>query len=392
MMSQKQPFTALILAGGHGSRMNTDIPKQYQILCGQTVIHHAIKTFLAHPSLIGIRVVIDPTHLSLYEDAVRDLHLPVPIYGGKTRMESCYNGLKALNLNQDELILIHDAARPLVSIEDIDNVLEALTNQRSVSLGVPISETLRRSNDENILHESIDRTNIWALQTPQGFHYQDLKTAHEKTKNHDGFTDDCSVMEAAGHQTYIVKGGRHNIKITWQNDIQECANYMNTSSTQLIGQGFDVHAFGDEGVKTIRLGGIDIPYIRKLTAHSDGDVVLHALTDALLGAIAAGDIGQHFPPSDMQWKDKDSTFFLNEACRMIAEKNCTINNVDVTIMCEAPKIGPVRDEMQSKIAELLSLPLHRVNVKATTTEKLGFTGRGEGIAVQVTTLLTEHIS
>ncbi len=372
--------------------MNSDIPKQYQDLCGQPVICHAIKNFLKHSSLAGLHVVIDPAHQSFYEEATRDLDLPPPIHGGTTRMESCYNGLNAINLNNDDLILIHDAARPLVTLDDINCVLDALNTHTSVSLGMPVSETLRRSNDQNILHENIDRTNIWALQTPQGFHYQDLKAAHEQANGRNDFTDDCSIMEANGHTTYIVKGGRHNIKVTWQNDIQECANYMNTSSTQLIGQGFDVHAFGNEGVKTIRLGGIDVPYTRNLTAHSDGDVVLHALTDAMLGAIAAGDIGQHFPPSDMQWKDKDSTFFLNEACRMIAEKNCTINNVDVTIMCEAPKIGPVRDEMQSKIAGLLSLPLHRVNVKATTTEKLGFTGRGEGIAVLVTTLLTEHIS
>ena len=184
MTSHIQPFTVLILAGGHGARMNTDIPKQYQDLCGQPIICHAIKNFLKHPLLKQVHIVIDPAHQSLYEEATRHLDLPSPIHGGKTRMESCYNGLNALNLNENDLILIHDAARPNVSIQDIDHVLNALNAYKSVSLGLPLSETLRRSDDKNILHESIDRTNVWALKTPQGFHYQDLKTAHEKELAH----------------------------------------------------------------------------------------------------------------------------------------------------------------------------------------------------------------
>lgn len=390
MKKQTPTFSALILAGGHGSRMKAEVPKQYQSIKEHAIIWYSLQKFLTHPCLNSIHVVIDPAHYDLYINAIEDLELPSPIHGGATRMESCYNGLKAIDLPANEMILIHDAARPCITHDDINKLLNALEEYPSVTLGQPISETLRRAENEQILSDTIDRANAWSIQTPQGFRFGFLKQAHENAYGKDGFTDDCSVMEANGHQTSIVKGSRHNIKITWPEDMKECETYMQNFNTPLIGQGFDVHAFGNEQAEYIRLGGIDIPHTHPLTAHSDGDVVLHALTDALLGAIAEGDIGQHFPPSDMQWKDKDSAFFLLEACKMIKNKQCSINNVDITIMCEAPKIGPYRNAMKVRIASLLELPEHRVNIKATTTEKLGFTGRQEGIAVQATALITEH--
>ncbi len=251
-------------------------------------------------------------------------------------------------------------------------------------LGKPIPETIRRVDEHFNLTDKIDRTNCWALQTPQGFIFDDLLAAHEKFREDDNFTDDCGVMEADGHKTKVVKRSSPNIKITWPEDLKEAEDIMSQNKMIVMGQGFDVHAFGNETVTSIRLGGIDVPHNRNLTAHSDGDVVLHALTDALLGAIGEGDIGLHFPPSDDMWKDKDSRFFLEEAHKMLTNKGGEIHNIDITLICETPKLKDRRYEMRDSIASLLDIVPAQVNVKATTTEKLGFTGRGEGIACQAT--------
>lgn len=377
------PFTVLILAAGSGNRFGGCLPKQYERLNGKAVLRHAIEAYLSHPAISELYVAIQQDHQTLYQDAVHDLNLPPPITGGCSRKESCYKALKYINqVNHQKLILVHDAARPFLCHKDIDNLLTALQTYPSVTLGKPVPETLRRVSESQTLTDSIDRTGVWSLQTPQGFHFKTLLSAHETHRDNDTFTDDCGVMEADGHTTYIFKRSSPNIKITWPEDLEEAEKIMAQQHMTVVGQGFDVHAFGPERVETIRLGGIDVPHDRCLTAHSDGDVVLHALTDAVLGAIGAGDIGLHFPPSDETWKDKDSGYFLDVAVGMLKEKSGHINNADITLICERPKLTPVREKMSAKVAEILGIPLSRVNIKATTTEKLGFTGREEGIACQ----------
>lgn len=384
-MLKNQFFSVLLLGAGFGSRFGQDLPKQFQQLSGKPVIRYAIEVFLSHPKCNAVHAVINSAHHELYHDALHDLNLPSPIIGGESRKQSCYNGLKEIAKGEPpKIILVHDAARPFISHKDIDNLLQELEVSNSVSLGKPIVETIRRSDTQNYLTEKIDRTNCWALQTPQGFHFDQLLEAHEAFKENDAFTDDCGVMEAHGHKTKVIKRKSPNIKITWADDLEEAERIMSEKKITVTGHGFDVHAFGDVDVENIKLGGIDVPYHRNLKAHSDGDVVLHALTDAILGAIGEGDIGLHFPPSDNQWKNKDSRFFLEEASKMLLQKGGDINNVDITLICEKPKLKDMREPMRDSIASLLSLNPRQVNVKATTTEKLGFTGRGEGIACQAT--------
>lgn len=385
-------FNALILAAGTATRFGGARPKQYELLHGKPVLRHSLDTFLECTGLLNLKVVIHPDHEMFYREAVHGLNLPSPVIGGKSRKESCLNGLISYaHLSSEDPILVHDAARPFVTARDILNVVETLQAHSSVTLGVPICDTLRRAGIDNVLEAHIDRASAWAIQTPQGFRFGPLLAAHKTFANRDDFTDDCSVIEAAGVKTTIIPGNRHNIKITWPEDLTERETPMIQNRIPLIGQGFDVHAFAEEQADTIRLGGIDVPCMRRLAAHSDGDVALHALTDALLGAIGEGDIGQHFPPSDMLWKDKDSTHFLLVALELMRKASCVLYNVDLTIICESPKIGPVREKMRTRIANLLELDEIYVNIKATTTEKLGFTGRGEGIAAQAVVSLGKAI-
>ncbi len=382
-MQKNQFFSVLLLAAGSANRFGADIPKQYQDLCGKPVIRHAIDAFLSYPLCKTLQVVINQEHSELYRKAIGNLTLPVPIFGGTSRKKSCYSGLKSIEKTmQNNVILVHDAARPFISHADINHLLTGLETESSVTLGKPVSETLRRANTDHILTEKIDRTHCWALQTPQGFKFRDLINAHEKYLSDDDFTDDCGVMEANGHQTKVIRCSGPNIKITFPEDLMEAEKIMSQQKITVIGQGFDVHAFGNDVVNNIRLGGIDVPYSRNLMAHSDGDVVLHTLTDALLGAVGEGDIGLHFPPSDPQWKNKDSAFFLNAAHDILKSRQADIHNIDITIICEEPKLTPVRESMREKIAHLLGANKQIINIKATTTEKLGFTGRGEGIACQ----------
>lgn len=388
-MIKAPTFTVLILAAGCGNRFGQEIPKQYALLHGKPVLRHTIERFIDHPTKPDIYVVIDPQHENLYRTAVQGLNLPQPIHGGKTRKDSCYNGLQELSSRSViGSLLVHDGARPFITPSQIDLVFEALKNHKSVTLGMPVSETLRRADEDGILDKIINRDKAWTIQTPQGFDFKGLCSAHEKFQDEDHFTDDCSVMEAAGYKTKVIPGSRQNIKITWTEDLEEAKRIMMQNQRTVIGQGFDVHAFGSKSVENIRLGGIDVPHNRNLQAHSDGDVVLHAITDAVLGAIGKGDIGLHFPPSDDQWKDKDSRYFLEEAANLLQSKGGRINNLDVTIICERPKLTPVRNDMVSKIAEILDIPTEWINVKATTTEQLGFTGREEGIACQASVCAT----
>jgi 2-C-methyl-D-erythritol 4-phosphate cytidylyltransferase / 2-C-methyl-D-erythritol 2,4-cyclodiphosphate synthase len=385
--SSPPSFHALIAAAGSSARLGGDMPKQYRKIKGNTVLRHTLETFLSCPGLQEIRVVIDAAHEALYRESIAGLTLPAPIIGGETRNISVSNGLKSLSgAKKDDFILIHDAARPFIRRQEILAVAGALKAVRAATLAVPVSDTLRRDDGEYV-----DRGGLWAIQTPQGFHYGLIREAHEQAKSKNA-TDDTALVAALGEDVKFVEGSRRNFKITTPAD-WDMAQQMMESGILIprTGFGFDVHAFDAHREGPVRLCGIDVPHGHALAGHSDADVGLHALTDALLGAIASGDIGQHFPPSDPQWRGADSALFLKHAVALIAERGGKIANVDITIICEAPKIGPHREAMQKRVAEICGLSPNQVGIKATTTEGLGFTGRGEGIAAQaVATVLMER--
>lgn len=372
------PFSVLIVAGGSGLRLGGPIPKQYQKIGDNIVLNHTIKQFLLCNGLNQIRLVCDPDHVKWSEQTVHDFGLPTPSSSGKDRKSSVYNGLQSfINLKNEEIILIHDAARPFIGVEEIEALVKAVNKSGAATLAIPVSDTLRQAGT------IVNREGMWAIQTPQGFHYGLIQKAHNEFRDRADFTDDASLVMALGHDVELVPGKRENFKITTMDDLKMAEKMMNTAQIEVrTGLGFDVHAFDPQKPGPIRLGGVDIPFEMSLSGHSDADVGLHAITDALLGAIAAGDIGQHFPPSDPQWKGADSAVFLKHAVDLVTAKNGFITLIDLTFMCEAPKIGPAREAMQRAIASITGLSPDRISIKATTTEKLGFTGRGEGIAAQ----------
>lgn len=376
-------FHVLIAAAGSGSRFCSKTPKQYLKIAGKPLLRHSIETFLSLPSCASLHVIIDPTDADKYHDAVRGLTLPAPIAGLNERNKSIFNGLKNIpKLKNEELILIHDAARPCVRAEYVARLLMTLQTERAASLATPISATLRRASNEQTASESVSRDALWAMQTPQGFHFGDLLKAHETAPPDMNATDDTTLVTALGIPVKLVEGCTTNIKITHPQDLIMAEKILAAPTITLSGQGFDVHAFDADKPGPVRIGGIDIPHERALRGHSDADVALHALTDAILGAIGQGDIGRHFPPSDDTFKDMDSAVFLQKALDLMTEQSATLNNIDLTIICEAPKIGPHAEKMQTRIAQLTGLAPTRINIKATTTEGLGFTGRKEGIAAQ----------
>lgn len=359
---------ALIVAAGSGSRAGGEMPKQYRKVAGKALLAHAID-HLAHPRIDTIQVVIGAGQEAAYADAVGDHSLPAPVIGGATRRESVVNGLAALG--DADIVLIHDAARPFLPGAVIDRLLDALESDDGAVPALPVVDTLTsRAGDP------IDRDTLVRVQTPQAFRLDAIRAAHAAWTG-DEPTDDAQVARAAGLDIGLVEGDPALEKLTVE------ADFARAEATRMIprtGAGFDVHAFGPGD--HVWLGGVRIPHERGLKGHSDADVALHALTDALLGAIAAGDIGDHFPPSDPQWQGAPSSLFLEHARDLVAAGGGRIVHADVTIICEAPRIGPHRDAMRQVIAALLRVPLSRVSVKATTTERLGFTGRGEGIAAQ----------
>lgn len=373
-----QCFDVIIPAAGSGQRMGGDVPKQYRKLGGKAVLRHTIEKFLSVPGLRTLRVVISPEHETLYRDAVAGLSIEPPVHGGKTRKESVFKGLQSIPESKPKAhVLVHDAARPLISRDEIQSILAALDAHDAVTLAAPMANTLRRDNGE-----TVDRDRLWSIQTPQGFRRDLLNKAHQALQDNDKFTDDAGMVEALGHHVELVRGSRMNFKITTEDDFIMAQKLLAADFETRMGSGYDVHAFHPALATAIRLGGIDIKHDRKLLGHSDADVVLHALTDALLGAVSAGDIGAIFPPSDPQWKGADSEIFLKEAARLVGAVGGNVIHCDITILCELPKIGPHRAAMQERIAAILGIAPERVSIKATTTEGLGFTGRKEGIAAQ----------
>ncbi len=371
---------ALIVAAGRGSRHGGDVPKQYVSLAGEPVLRHSLCTFSRHPAIAGVRAVIHPDDRALYDRAAAGLRLLPPVPGGAARQESVLLGLESLAGENAEAVLIHDGARPLVNVRVIDGVLAQLAALPGAIAAVPVRDTLKRGSGAAIA-DTVDRRNLWRAQTPQGFHYGAILRAHRSAVGAE-LTDDAHVAERAGMKVALVEDSEDNLKITTPDDLVRAERILGAAADVRVGSGFDVHRFaaGD----AVTLCGVRIPHTHSLEGHSDADAGLHALTDALLGTIAAGDIGQHFSPSDPRWCGAESGQFLRFAADRVREKGGTVTLVDVTLLCEAPRIAPHRAAMQQRIAGLLGIGTDRVSIKATTTEGLGFTGRGEGIAAQAT--------
>jgi 2-C-methyl-D-erythritol 4-phosphate cytidylyltransferase/2-C-methyl-D-erythritol 2,4-cyclodiphosphate synthase len=341
--------------------------------------------FASNPAVSDVQVVIHAEDLEIYRESVPAGSATVrpPVYGGETRQASVLAGLEALGSIAPDAVLIHDAARPFVELKTIERVITALETSPAAIAALPVPDTLKRAAPDGSIGETIDRRGLWAAQTPQGFHFDVILAAHRRAAQagRDDFTDDAAVAEWAGIPVKLVEGNTGNVKLTTAEDI-EAADRKLSEYVPRVGTGFDVHRFcpGDH----IWLGGVRIAHSHALEGHSDADVVLHALTDALLGAIGDGDIGQHFPPSDPKWKGAASRVFLEDAARRVKAACGRIGNVDVTVLAEAPRVGPHRTAMQALIGEVLGLPANRIGIKATTTESMGFTGRREGIAAMAT--------
>ncbi len=379
---------ALVVAAGRGHRFGAEMPKQFLSLAGKPVLRHALEALAAHPAIDAVQTVIHRDDRDLYEAAAAGLDLRPPADGGATRQESVRLGLEALADLKPRQVLIHDAARPFVSGEIIDRVLSGLESHSGVIPAVPVADTLKRVEDGSV-SGTVDRSGLWRAQTPQGFRYADILAAHADFAGRE-LTDDAALLEAAGLTVGIVEGAERNFKITGKDDMERAESLLSGVRRETrCGTGFDVHRFGPPvpGGLTIQLCGLAVPHDRALLGHSDADVGLHAITDAILGALGQGDIGSHFPPSDPQWKGADSAVFLRAAGELAAARDGRIVHLDLTLICEAPKIGPRREAMVARIAQILDLDPGRVSVKATTTESLGFTGRREGIAAQATASL-----
>jgi 2-C-methyl-D-erythritol 4-phosphate cytidylyltransferase/2-C-methyl-D-erythritol 2,4-cyclodiphosphate synthase len=384
---------AVIVAGGRGERLRgqSDIPKQYLPLAGAPVLAHSLRVLAHHPQIDRAQVVIHPSDRDRYEAAAGPFaaHLAGPVSGGATRQESVRRGLEAVEVLAPERVLIHDAARPFLTADLVTRLLAALNEHHGAIAAEPVTDTLKRATPDGVIAATVDRANLWRAQTPQGFRFADILSAHRRAAEagKDAFTDDAALAEWAGLPVQLVASGGNNVKLTTREDLALAERLFGASSPLLEprnGSGFDVHAFapGDH----VWLCGVRIPHTQRLEGHSDADVALHALTDAILGAIGDGDIGEHFPPSNPAWRGAPSRLFLEDALRRVRVLGGRVGNVDVTILCEAPKIGPYRTEMRRSIAEMLQIDLARVGVKATTMEGLGFVGRREGIAALASAL------
>jgi 2-C-methyl-D-erythritol 4-phosphate cytidylyltransferase/2-C-methyl-D-erythritol 2,4-cyclodiphosphate synthase len=370
---------ALVLAAGRGSRFGGTLPKQYLPLGGSSVLRHALGAFAANKRIAGIQVTIRPEDRDAYDAAVAGLELLPPVAGGAERQDSVRLGLEALAPLQPRRVLIHDGARPFPDAAMIDRVIDALDSAPAAIPGLPLGDTIKRVAG-GLITGTIDRSGLWRVQTPQGFHFDAILAAHRAVAGQ-ALTDDAAVAEAAGMAPVVVKGSEGNLKVTTTDDLAATERLIATRQADIrVGQGFDVHPFGPgDGLMVC---GVRVAHSAGVVGHSDADVGLHALTDAVLGAIGAGDIGMHFPPSDPQWRGASSDRFLAHAVGLVRAKGGGIAQLDVTIICERPRIGPHRTAMTERVAAIAGIAAGRVSIKATTTEKLGFTGRGEGIAAQ----------
>lgn len=396
LADNRNGLAVLILAAGRGERagQSSEGPKQYRHLAGQAVIARTIQAFHKHPLIDRIAVSIHPDDDLLFKNAlasVGDAHSRPDLIvsdGGPTRQISTRLGLETLEEFHPSFVMIHDGVRPFIDHDLINRIADALKHGQGVVPALPVSDTLKQSDINGFVSKTVPRDQLHAAQTPQAFPFSAILDAHRQADaaGLDDFTDDSAIAEWSGVSVRIVPGSVDNVKLTFARDIDLAHQRMAAGDIGLpdvrTGNGYDVHAFktGD----AVTLCGVRIPHESSLSGHSDADVALHALTDALLATCGAGDIGTHFPPSDMTWKNADSRLFLEHAFAIVSENGGRIGNVDVTLICEAPKIGPHRAPMVKVLADLLGLEPHRISIKATTNEKLGFIGRNEGIAAIAT--------
>jgi 2-C-methyl-D-erythritol 4-phosphate cytidylyltransferase/2-C-methyl-D-erythritol 2,4-cyclodiphosphate synthase len=376
---------AVLVAAGRGLRAGGDLPKQYRPLAGEPVVRSSLSLFAWHGEISAVQAVIHPDDKGLYEAAASGLRLLPPVSGGATRQASVRAGLEALSARSPDIVLVHDAARPFCSAALVSRAIAACAETGAAVPTLEVTDTIKRVDANGRVAETLDRAQLRAVQTPQAFAYPALLAAHRRAAE-DGrgdFTDDAALAEWSGLTVAVFAGEAGNVKLTTEEDFARAEARRIASLTDLrTGSGFDVHAFGDGD--HVMLGGVRIAHERGLTGHSDADVALHALVDAVLGALADGDIGKHFSPNDPRWRGASSDQFLKFAAERVAKRGGRIAHLDLTIVCEAPRIGPHRDAIRQRIAAIAQISVERVAVKATTSERLGFTGRGEGIAAMAT--------
>jgi len=382
--------TAMIVAAGRGERIGGDIPKQYRRVGPRSLLGHAMRAFVEHAAVDRVIVVIHPDDRDRYDAEVQCVGggkmLP-PALGGRTRQESVHAGLTAVaqTSDSDGIVLVHDAARPFVPADMVERAIAAANAHGAAVPVLPVSDTVKQVDAAGLVVGTPDRAALRAVQTPQSFRLSTLLTAHSAAiaAAREGFTDDASIVEWSGGTVATFAGDPALMKVTMPDDLDRAAAHLGGAARELrVATGYDVHALGPGD--HVWLGGVRIPHEQSLIGHSDADPVLHAITDALLGAIGDGDIGVHFPPSDPQWKGAASHLFLADAARRVRERGGRIVHLDASIVCEAPRIGPHREAMRQAIASAAGVSLDRVGLKATTSERLGFTGRGEGIAALAT--------
>ncbi len=379
-------IAAVIVAAGRGHRAGGAMPKQYRRIAGTPVIQWSLAAFSGHPDIDWVQPVVHPDDLALFHSAARGLNrLLEPVAGGATRQISVRTGLQALLPREPELVLIHDAARPFLSRALITRAIKAAREHGAAVPGIGITDTVKQVDDASTVTATLDRNQLRVVQTPQAFAFDLIMAAHRRAAaaGRDDFSDDAALVEWAGRRVSVFDGEAGNVKLTTNDDLARAELlHLAALSDLRTGNGFDVHAFADGD--HVMLGGVRIPHSRGVTGHSDADVALHALVDAILGALAEGDIGEHFPPSDPQWRGASSDRFLAFACDRVRARGGVIGNLNVTIVAEAPRISPHRDAMRARIAAIAGIAAERVAVKATTSEKLGFAGRGEGIFAMAT--------
>ncbi len=371
-------IVALVVAAGRGRRFGGDLPKQYHDLAGRPVLRHTLAALATNPQIDAVRAVIHPDDADLYREAAAGLGLLDPVAGGATRQDSVRLGLESLTHTGADLVLIHDGARPFVDAGTIGRVVAALDSHPGAIPAVAVADTLKRGAG-GLVAGTVERADLWRAQTPQGFRLADILAAHRAVAGEE-LTDDAAVAEHFGLAVALVAGSEDNFKITTTADLDRARRQFSGPGETRVGTGYDVHRFAPG--TGVWLCGVKVPHECGLEGHSDADVALHAATDAVLGAISAADIGRHFPPTDPKWKGASSDRFLAHAGGLVAAHGGRIVHLDITLICERPKVGPHRAAMQARVAEILGIRQDRVSVKATTTEGLGFTGRREGIAAQ----------
>jgi 2-C-methyl-D-erythritol 4-phosphate cytidylyltransferase/2-C-methyl-D-erythritol 2,4-cyclodiphosphate synthase len=372
---------AVVVAAGRGLRAGGDLPKQYRPILGEPVIRPSLATLALHRGISAVQPVIHPDDAPLFQQASEGLELLPAVHGGASRQASVRSGLEALERHRPDLVLVHDAARPFASEALVTRAIEAAGASGAAVPVIGVADTVKTVDAAGCVTGTIDRAKLRLVQTPQAFGFAMLLAAHRRARaaGRDDFSDDAQLAEWAGVKVTTFEGEPGNVKLTTSDDFvrAEGARLAALSDVR-TGFGFDVHSFGDGD--HVMLGGVRISHGRGLTGHSDADVVLHALVDAILGALAEGDIGVHFPPTDPRWRGASSDRFLAFAVERLRARGGRIAHLDVTVVCEAPRIGPHRDAMRARIAEIAGVAIERVGVKATTSEKMGFTGRGEGMA------------